>query len=695
MSVTPAPVTGLRGVGPALAEKLERLGIRAISDLLFHLPLRYEDRTTVVRIGALQPGQRVVIEADVDLAETVYRGRRSLLVRVSDGSGALTLRFFYFSKAQASYFKRGTPVRAFGEVRRGPGGLEMVHPEYQTGAAARRGEQAQDATPALTPVYPVTDGVTQPRLRGLVEQALARLSDRPPPELLPSGVFTLAPSMTLAEALTLAHCPPVGTRFTGPDGEAPDFVRRLAFEELVAQRVSLQLVRETQRSERAPALAMHGSLVGRFLEGLSFRLTPAQTRVIDEIGTDLSGDTPALRLLQGDVGSGKTVVAAVLALMAVQSGYQAALMAPTELLADQHRRSLTAWLAPLGVEVGWLTGRLGASDRRAAQAAIASGAVQVVVGTHALFQKGVDFHSLALVLVDEQHRFGVHQRLALLDKGASESHVPHQVVMTATPIPRTLTMTQYGDLDVSIIDELPPGRTPVKTAVVSDTRRDELIDRVARACAEGQQVYWVCPIIEESEVLEAEAAEDTAARLTERLPNVAVGLIHGRQKSAMKEDTMAQFSAGDVQLLVATTVIEVGVDVPNASLMIIENAERMGLSQLHQLRGRVGRGAARSYCMLMYKSPLSMAARARLSAMRSSNDGFFIAERDLELRGPGEVLGTRQAGMARLRVADLMRDADLLEDAADVAAELVSTDRARADALVRRWVGDATRYVQA
>ena len=688
------PLAALRGVGPALADKLRRLDLETVDDLLFHLPLRYEDRSRVVPIGALMPGQRVVIEGLVELAETVYRGRRSLLVRVSDATGSLTLRFFYFSNAQKSYLKRGTPVRAFGEVRRGPGGLEMVHPEYRTGADDTSADAEGDQADTLTPVYPVTEGVTQARLRGLIDEALRRLDAHPPVELLPAGSFRAAPTMSLVDALRLAHRPPVDTPLVAGEGSAPDFVRRLAFEELVAQRVSLNLIRDELRDERAPALEPTGALVDHFIDALPFSLTAAQSRVVDEIARDLARPSPALRLLQGDVGSGKTVVAATIALVAVQSGFQAALMAPTELLAEQHRRSLMAWLEPLGVRVGWLTGRMPAKARRAALEAIASGQAQVVVGTHALFQDGVDFHALALAIVDEQHRFGVHQRLALRDKGMRSGEVPHQVVMTATPIPRTLTMTHYADLDVSVIDELPPGRTPVTTAVFNETRRAELVERVAEACARGQQVYWVCPIIEESDVLEAQAAEETAAHLCAALTDVRVGLVHGRMKSAEKEAVMQRFAAGDTDLLVATTVIEVGVDVPNASLMVIENAERMGLSQLHQLRGRVGRGAAKSYCMLMYKAPLSRNARERLGAMRHSNDGFFIAEKDLELRGPGELLGTRQAGMARLRVAELARDHDLLDDVAATADRLLERDRARAEALVRRWVGAATRYVQ-
>ena len=683
-------VTTLKSVGPALAEKLAKLGILTVSDLLFHLPLRYEDRSRVYPIGALGHGNRALIEAQVELTEVVFRGRRSLLCRVSDATGQLTLRFFYFSRSQQAQLKRGSLIRCFGEVRRGPGGLEMIHPEYRLIKA----DVPIAANETLTPVYPITDGVTQGRLRALTDLALQWLALHPIAELLPAGSFAPAPELSLEDALRLAHRPSSELNVATLNGGDHTYLRRLAFEELVAQRLSLNLVRETLRTERAPVLDISGPVVTHFLEALPFELTAAQRRVVEEIAQDLARPNPALRLLQGDVGSGKTVVAAVVALMAAQSGAQAVLMAPTELLAEQHLRSLTAWFVPLGVTVGWLVGRMKSQPRRAALAAIADGTAQVVVGTHALFQDGVEFDNLALVIIDEQHRFGVHQRLALRDKGGRNGACPHQLVMTATPIPRTLTMTQYADLDVSIIDELPPGRTPVATAVVSATRRDDVVDRVARQCANGQQAYWVCPLVEESDLLEAQAAEDTAAALTDRLTGIRVALIHGRMSSADKDAIMRRFAAGDVQLLVATTVIEVGVDVPNASLMIIENAERMGLSQLHQLRGRVGRGAAKSHCVLLYKAPLSKNAKARLSAIRDSNDGFYIAQRDLELRGPGEVLGTRQAGVAQLKVADLMRDADMLDDVAAVADPLLVRDPKTARALVRRWVGAAARYVQ-
>jgi len=682
-------VTILKGVGPGLAEKLGKLGIETVPDLLFHLPLRYEDRSRAYPIGSLSPGRRAVIDAVIEVAEVVFRGRRSLLCRVSDATGQLTLRFFYFSRAQQQQLTRGVHVRCFGEVRRGPGGLEMVHPEYRV---VRADEPAQ-VYDTLTPVYPVTEGVGQGRMRVLTDQALQWLEQNPVPELLPAGSFSPAPDLSLAAALRTAHRPPASLAVEELNGGNPVFLRRLAFEELVAQRLSLNLVREALQHERAPVLQTSGKLVNAFLAALPFKLTAAQQRVVAEIGADLARDRPALRLLQGDVGSGKTVVAAAVALMAAQSGRQTALMAPTELLAEQHLRSLRGWFEPLGIEVGWLVGRMKSKARREALAAIASGSARVVVGTHALFQDGVEFADLGLAIIDEQHRFGVHQRLALRDKGGHET-CPHQLVMTATPIPRTLTMTHYADLDVSTIDELPPGRTPVATAVVSATRRDEVVARVARQCERGQQAYWVCPLVEESELLEAQAAEETAVNLEAALPGITVALIHGRMSSADKDAVMGRFARGDVQLLVATTVIEVGVDVPNASLMIIENAERMGLSQLHQLRGRVGRGAAKSHCVLLYKAPLSHNARARLSAVRDSNDGFFIARRDLELRGPGEVLGTRQAGIAQLKVANLLRDEDLLDNVAAVADPLLGADPRRARALVRRWVGAAARYVQ-
>ncbi len=679
----------LKGVGPKLAEKLGKLGIHGVRDLLFHLPLRWEDRTRVVPMGSLRPGDRVVVEGRVQHVETVYRRRRSLLVSIADGSGSLLLRFFHFSRAQQERLKRGVQLRCFGEARRGRRGLEMVHPEYREVSADTPVEEA------LTPVYPTTEGLNQNRLRALIDQALALLDNDPAllRDLLPESMLPANLRMDLREALRVIHRPPPSISLQAlTEGEHPAR-RRLAFEELLAQRLSLRLARARFRQD--PARALHGDdrLVPTFLESLDFTLTPAQQRVQAEVFKDLSREEPMLRLVQGDVGSGKTVIAVLAALRAVEAGGQVAVMAPTEILAEQHLQNFREWLEPLGLRVGWLSGKQAAAERRWTLKAVAHGEIDVVVGTHALFQAQVRFRDLALAVVDEQHRFGVHQRLALREKGEQDGRQPHQLIMTATPIPRTLAMTAYADLDVSVIDELPPGRTPVKTVALPESRRAEVVARVADNCAEGRQVYWVCPLVEESELLQCQAAEDSALALREALPGIEVGLVHGRMKAVDKESVMQRFKAGEIRLLVATTVIEVGVNVPNASLMIIENAERLGLSQLHQLRGRVGRGSAASSCVLLYRPPLNEIARARLEIMRETNDGFQVAHRDLDLRGPGEVLGTRQTGAAELRIADLMRDRDLLPEVAEVADPLLRDHPEAAHALMARWVGEAGRYV--
>ena len=691
MSRLDAPVTALSGVGPAIAEKLERLGVERVADLLFQLPIRYEDRTRVTPVGAAVAGTRCVIHAEILLAEVVFRGRRSLLVRVGDGTGQLTLRFFHFSNAQKNVLQRGRWIVCYGEFRHGPSGPEMVHPEFRVVPE----DAAPDLSDRLTPVYPTTEGVHQARMRTLVGKALAQLDREPPTELLPPGTRVAGSQTTLAEAIRFLHAPPPDVSLDAlADGTHP-CQRRLALEELVAHHLSLRQLRVQMRDTQAPVLADDRSLLDAFIAGLPFEPTGAQQRVLDEILDDTADAEPMMRLVQGDVGAGKTVVAAGAALAAIGAGHQCALMAPTELLAEQHFRSFKAWFDPLGVEVAWLTGSQRAAERREALAAVADGSARMVVGTHALFQEQVQFAALGLVIIDEQHRFGVHQRLSLRDKGAAGS-IPHQLVMTATPIPRTLAMTAYADLDTSIIDALPPGRTPVTTVVVPEQRRDEVVQRVAAACAEGRQAYWVCPLVEDSDVLDYQAAETTAAMLREQLPTNTIGLVHGRMKPRDKERAMAAFSRGESDVLVATTVIEVGVDVPNASLMIIENAERMGLAQLHQLRGRVGRGSAASSCVLLYKAPLSRMAKERLAVLRESTDGFVIADKDLELRGPGEVLGTRQAGAMNLRIADLARDADLLPTVHATAQTLLDGDEAtvtgRIDALVARWIGSASRY---
>ncbi|MEJ0099007.1 MAG: ATP-dependent DNA helicase RecG [Pseudomonadota bacterium] len=657
------------------------------SDPLFLLPARYEDRTRVTPIGAVLAGQRVVVEGEVQIADVIFRRRRALLVRISDGSGFLNLRFFHFSRSQQQGFTRGARLRCFGEARRGPQGLEMVHPEYRLLGA--NPEQLDDR---LTPIYPLTEGQTQGRVRAAVNKALLRLAATPAEDLLPTSVVAHLSLPPLREALEFMHHPPVGTSLASlATGEHPA-QRRLAFEELLAHQLALAQVKQRNQHEPAQALRDPTGLAAKFIGALPYALTGAQRRVLVEVQDDMLRDLPMMRLVQGDVGCGKTVVAAAAAARAVGSGAQAALMAPTELLAEQHARTLDAWVRPLGVTVALLSGSQPARTRRSALEAVASGEVQIAVGTHALFQEGVTFRDLALVIVDEQHRFGVQQRMQLAQKGATTGRVPHQLIMTATPIPRTLAMTAYADLDVSVIDELPPGRTPIRTVVLPEERRSVVVERIHTNCREGRQAYWVCTMIDESEELRAQAAEETAARLTTALPDLRVGLVHGRMPSKAKDKAMQDFKSGATQLLVATTVIEVGVDVPNASLMVIENAERMGLAQLHQLRGRVGRGAVESFCTLLFQRPLSELARARLETLRDSTDGFAIAQKDLELRGPGELLGTRQTGLAELKVADLIRDADLLPEVRSTAETLLRENAACIAPLRRRWIGNAEEY---
>jgi len=661
------------------------------AEILFVLPLRYEDRTQVMRIGTLAHGSAAVVEGEVLLSEIVFRRRRQLLVRISDGSGALTLRFFYFSRAQQEGLARGTRLRCHGEVRRGPLGLEIVHPEY------RRAETLNEPLPqTMTPIYPATEGMTQGRHRARVTRALSALSQQAMPDLLPGALLTRLGVPSLHAALEFVHRPPVGTQLAELMSGLHPAQRRLAFEELLAHQLSLLELRRQLRRDQAVALPDSAGLQARLLASLPFALTAAQRRVLLEVERDLLTTTPMARLIQGDVGCGKTAIAALAAARTIGSGGQVALMAPTELLAEQHARTLFDWFDPLGVTVSLLTGSQPARTRRSALQAVSSGRSQLCVGTHALFQDEVRFSALALAIIDEQHRFGVHQRLQLAAKGGSEpsgaSRTPHQLIMSATPIPRTLAMALYADLDVSIIDELPPGRTPVRTVVVPQNKRAAIVARIDQACRSGRQAYWVCPLIEESEELAASAAEETAASLAEALPSLRVELLHGRMPPRQKEDIMRRFLQGAVHLLVATTVIEVGVDVPNASVMVIENSERMGLAQLHQLRGRVGRGAHESSCVLLYRAPLSQMARSRLAAIRDSNDGFRIARRDLELRGPGEILGQRQTGLAQLRVADLLRDADLLDEARAAAEQMLHTSSELVTALRSRWIGEQEQY---
>ena len=682
------PVTVLRGVGDTLAERLRALGVETTQDLLFLLPLRYEDRTRVVPLGELKPGQRAAVEGEVLLTEVAFRGRRQMLCRIGDGSGFLTLRFFYFTAQQQNGLARGARIRCFGEARRGPKGLEIVHPEYRR-VDRDAGKVVEEH---LTPIYPGTEGITQGRLRQLVRMALDQTGASDLKDWLPASVLADTRLPALHEALRYVHRPPVDAPVELLLDWRHPAQRRLAFEELLAHQLSLKLLRLRIQSDPGWPLQTDGALKSRLLAALPFRPTHAQQRVLHEIEQDLKLAKPMLRLVQGDVGCGKTLVAALAATQAVQLGRQVALMAPTELLADQHAQNLRHWFLPLGIDVALLTGRQTGRARTAVLEKIRGGLATIVVGTHALFQEGVAFAALALVIVDEQHRFGVHQRLSLREKGALDGRQPHQLIMTATPIPRTLAMTAYADLDVSIIDELPPGRTPVKTVVLADARRDEVVMRIRTACLAGRQAYWVCPLIDESEEMPYQAAEETAAALGAALPELAVAVVHGRMPSAAKERTMRRFKDGEIQLLVATTVIEVGVDVQNATLMVIENAERMGLAQLHQLRGRVGRGQHASSCLLLYRAPLAPLARERLAVMRHTNDGFEVARRDLELRGPGELLGTRQTGLAQMRVANLLRDADLLPRV-QIAAETLMRDwPLHVAPLIRRWVGHAEQY---
>ncbi|WP_286976966.1 ATP-dependent DNA helicase RecG [Pseudomonas sp.] len=683
------PVTALKGVGAAMQEKLTKVGLENLQDVLFHLPLRYQDRTRIVPIGSLRPGQDAVVEGTVTGADIAMGKRRSLLVRLNDGTGTLSLRFYHFSNAQKEGLKRGTHLRCYGEVRPGSSGLEIYHPEYR----ALSGETQIAVEQTLTPIYPTTEGLTQQRLRQLSELALARLGPHSLPDWLPEELakeYQLGP---LAEAIRYLHRPPADADIEELAEGRHWAQHRLAFEELLTHQLSLQRLRESVRAQQAPQLPVASKLPAQFLHNLGFEPTGAQKRVGAEIAYDLAQDEPMLRLVQGDVGSGKTVVAAFAALQALEAGYQVALMAPTEILAEQHFINFSKWLQPLGLEVAWLAGKLKGKARAAALEQIAGGA-PMVVGTHALFQDEVKFHKLALVIIDEQHRFGVQQRLALRKKGVDARLCPHQLIMTATPIPRTLAMSAYADLDTSILDELPPGRTPVNTVLIADSRRFEVIERVRTACNEGRQAYWVCTLIEESEELTCQAAETTFEDLAAALGGLNVGLIHGRMKPAEKAAIMEQFKQGALQLLVATTVIEVGVDVPNASLMIIENPERLGLAQLHQLRGRVGRGSAASHCVLLYHPPLSQLGRERLGIMRETCDGFLIAEKDLEIRGPGEMLGTRQTGLLQFKVADLMRDADLLPAVRDASMSLLQQWPQHVSPLLDRWLRHGQQYGQ-
>ncbi|HDV7284758.1 TPA: ATP-dependent DNA helicase RecG [Mannheimia haemolytica] len=684
------PLTALSGVGAAISEKLSRIGINNVQDLLFHLPMRYEDRTRITPIADVRPDSFATIEGYVQLTEVQFGKRPILSVTLSDSTSKIMLKFFNFNAGMKNSLATGVRVKAFGEIKRGRFMAEIHHPEYQI----IRDNQPLVLAETLTPIYSTTEGLKQASLRKLTEQALALLEKVKVAELLPDEYNPH--KYSLKEALQLLHRPPPTISAEILEKGDHPAQKRLIFEELLAHNLAMQQLRLGVKQQYAEALTYQTDIKQRFLDSLPFKPTHAQSRVTADIEQDLAKPHPMMRLVQGDVGSGKTLVAALAALLAIDNGKQVALMAPTEILAEQHANNFANWLNPFGIEVGWLAGKVKGKARTAQLEAIKNGDVQMIIGTHALFQDNVEFHHLALVIIDEQHRFGVHQRLTLREKGAKENNYPHQLIMTATPIPRTLAMTVYADLDTSIIDELPPGRTPITTVVISEDRRAEIVQRVYQACKqEHRQAYWVCTLIDESEVLEAQAAAAIAEDLQRALPDLRIGLVHGRLKPQEKQAIMAEFKAANLDLLVATTVIEVGVDVPNASLMIIENSERLGLAQLHQLRGRVGRGATASHCVLMYKPPLGKISSKRLQVMRDSQDGFYIAEKDLEIRGTGEILGTKQTGMAEFKMADLMRDRKMIPLVQRYAKQIISENQPLAEALIKRWLDNKAEYTNA
>lgn len=680
------PLTTLTGVGASQSAKLAKIGLHTLQDLLLHLPLRYEDRTHLTAINDLQAGSHTTVRGEVLHSEITFGRRRMLVCQISDGTGSLTLRFFNFNAGMKNGLAVGRSIIAWGEIRRGQRGPEIIHPEYR-----QQDEQQPIALQeTLTPVYPATEGIRQATLRNLTDQALVLLQHNPIQELLPAELCRGLLSLT--DALQLLHRPPPELQLADVELGRHPAQLRLITEELLAHQLSMLQARAGVQQYRALSFKHDPRLSTQFLSNLPFAPTAAQQRVVKEIEQDLAHPYPMLRLVQGDVGSGKTLVAALAALQVIAADQQVVMMAPTELLAEQHALNFRNWFEPLGIQVGWLAGKQKGKARAAEQERIARGEVQMVVGTHALFQEHVQFQHLALVIIDEQHRFGVHQRLALWEKGQQQGFHPHQLIMTATPIPRTLAMTAYADLETSTIDELPPGRTPVTTVAIPDSRRSEIISRVESACAEGRQAYWVCTLIEESELLEAQAAENTLIELQVALPAMRIGLVHGRMKPAEKQQIMQQFKGHELDLLIATTVIEVGVDVPNASLMIIDNAERLGLAQLHQLRGRVGRGAIASHCVLLYKPPLSKTAQKRLQVLRDTNDGFIIAQHDLEIRGPGELLGTKQTGNAEFKVVDLVRDQQLIPEVQRIAKHLHQNYPEQSKALVERWLPEKTLF---
>lgn len=687
-------LTQLKGVGPKLAQQFSDWGIHDLVNLLFHLPFRYEDRTRITPIAMMRPQQTYVAQGFVRSSQILFGKRRSLSVRIQDQSGSLGLRFYHFTASQKKQFDEGAEIRCYGEARRGASGLEIYHPEYQLVA-----NDEEELEQTLTPVYPATEGISQSRLRSMISQALELLAADTFQlrELLPASWLQEWQLPSLTQALQYLHQPPTEANLEQLEAGQHPCQRRLILEELLAHQLSMHRARLKVKQENAAQIQFMGPSQQKIIDSLPFTPTDAQKRVVEEIQFDLNQPHPMLRLVQGDVGSGKTLVAALAAAPMVDEGYQVAIMAPTEILAEQHLVNFSAWFEPLfaqqGHKIAWLTGKVKGKAREKVLAQIASGEAKLIIGTHALFQAEVEFDQLALAIIDEQHRFGVHQRLALRGKG--KELAPHQLIMTATPIPRTLAMSAYADLDVSIIDELPKGRIPINTLVVSNQRRNEIIHRIDEVCQGGTQAYWVCTLIEESETLQCQAAEVTAQQLADALPKLRIGLIHGRMKAQEKADIMQRFKNHELDLLVATTVIEVGVDVPNSNLIIIENPERLGLAQLHQLRGRVGRGNQQSHCVLLYQAPLGDVSKQRLGVMRESNDGFYIAEQDLLIRGPGELLGSRQTGLQQLSVADLERDGHLLPQVKTMAEQLIDQHPQHVDAIIKRWMGNAEQFAQA
>ncbi|WP_133127933.1 ATP-dependent DNA helicase RecG [Legionella nagasakiensis] len=681
----------LPGVGPTLVKKLAKCGIYTVRDLLFHLPYRYQDRTRITPIQDLRINDWCVIAGRISKTEIKYGKRPMLSCYVDDKTGLLKLRFFHFNKQQIQRLNSGTKIRAFGEIREFASHYEMIHPEYQL--LEEDNEYTVEET--LTPIYSTTQGLSQHRLRQMVKQALTLCQNEINTlEWMNDEQLQHYQFQSLPQALACLHNPPPDTCVQLFEAGKHPALQRLAFDELLARRLSMQFAKQQRARLKAPPLKPNHSFKTSLLDSLPFTLTAAQQRVSKEIEQDLSKFVPMLRLVQGDVGSGKTVIAALAAIQTIANGYQVAFMAPTEILSEQHAQTLLPWFSSLAISVRRLSGKMKEKERKETLAALAQHQCQIIIGTHALFQDGVQFSRLGLVIIDEQHRFGVEQRLSLQQKGQSASKTPHQLLMTATPIPRTLAMTQFAHLDLSTLDELPPGRTPVITTLLHQEKRQLIISRLQKAIADGRQAYWVCTLIEDSEKLQCMAAMATAQNLREQLPNIRIGLVHGRMKTDEKEEVMAAFKYGKLDLLVATTVIEVGVDVANASLMIIENAERLGLSQLHQLRGRVGRGRNQAYCLLLYQTPLSTIGKERLCIMRATCDGFLIAEKDLQLRGAGEVLGTRQTGYHPFKIANLQRDNTILSSVADAANQLTTKKPDIAHTIAERWLGHFELFLQ-